>query len=218
MNPILRPTHAVEQARNSARSSVVAASSDDSSSIRCRAALPGRLRWVAALLLAGGAIALCRVPAPAADWPTYRHDNARSGRTDEGPPLPLSQHWVFKPLHGPRPAWGEPNPRPSGGWYGLTELRRVHFDDAFHTVAAGGAVFFASSADGKVYCLDLHTGALRWAAPTGAPVRLAPTVWNGRVYIGSDDGWVYCFGASDGRLSGNSVPPPTIRGCWAAGG
>ena len=114
MNPILCPTHAVEQARNSARSSVVAASSDDSSSIRCRAALPGRLRWVAALLLAGGAIALCRVPAPAADWPTYRHDNARSGRTDEGPPLPLMQRWVFKPLHGPRPAWGEPNPKFGG--------------------------------------------------------------------------------------------------------
>ena len=200
MNPILCPTHAVEQARNSARSSVVAASSDDSSSIRCRAALPGRLRWVAALLLAGGAIALCCMPASAADWPTYRHDNARTGRTDEKLPMPLMQRWVFKPLHGPRPAWGEPNPRPSGGWYGLTELRRVHFDDAFHTVAAGGAVFFASSADGKVYCLDLHTGALRWAAPTGAPVRLAPTVWNGRVYIGSDDGWVYCFGASDGKV------------------
>ncbi len=35
---------------------------------------------------------------------------------------------------------------------------------------------------------------------TGGPVRLAPSVENGRVYAGSDDGNVYCLGADDGRL------------------
>ncbi len=66
----------------------------------------------------------------AGDWPTYRHDNARSGMTAESLKLPLTECWVYHPRHKPEPAWGEPNPRPVGGWYGLTEQRRVHFDDA----------------------------------------------------------------------------------------
>ena len=29
---------------------------------------------------------------------------------------------------------------------------------------------------------------------------MAPTVTNGRVYVGSDDGYAYCLDAKDGRL------------------
>lgn len=135
----------------------------------------------------------------AADWPTYRHDVARSGITTEQVRPPLVECWVFRPRHAPEPAWDDPNPRPVGGWYGLTELRRVHFDDAFHVAAVGGAVYFGSSADGKVYSLDAATGKERWSVLTGGPVRLAPTVWRDQVYVGSDDGFVYCLNAGDGK-------------------
>ncbi|MBM4090507.1 MAG: methyltransferase domain-containing protein [Planctomycetes bacterium] len=134
----------------------------------------------------------------ASDWPAYRHDSARSGVSDESLATPLVPRWAFQPRHAPRPAWGEPNPRPVGGWHGLTERRRVHFDDAFHAVVANGAVYFGSSADGKVVCLDAATGRQRWDALTGGPVRLAPTVWQDSVYVGSDDGFVYCLQAEDG--------------------
>lgn len=141
---------------------------------------------------------LLAAPLLAADWPTYRHDNERSGVTAEELRPPLKQCWVFEPRHTPRPAWGDPNPRPRGGWYRLREKRRVHFDDAFHVVAAGGALYFGSSADGTVCSLDATDGSLRWTALTGGPVRLAPTLSGDRLYVGSDDGHAYCLRASDG--------------------
>ena len=149
-----------------------------------------------------GLAVMAVVAAPAAslagDWPTYRHDNARSGVTAEQVKPPLVECWVFRPRHAPEPAWGDPNPRPVGGWYGLHERRRVHFDDAFHVAVAGGAVYFGSSADGKVVSLDARTGKERWSAMAAGPVRLAPTVWEDKVYVGSDDGFVYCLRAGDG--------------------
>ncbi len=135
----------------------------------------------------------------AGDWPTYRHDPARSGVTSESLKTPLDPCWVFRPRHAPDAAWGSPNPRPVGGWHGLNELPRVRFDDAFHVAVADGAVYFGSSADGKVYSLDAATGKPRWSALSGGPVRLAPTVSGGKVYVGSDDGFVYCLRAGDGR-------------------
>lgn len=143
------------------------------------------------VVLAGGAAAL------AADWPTYRHDAARSGITSEQLQPPLSECWVFKARHAPQPAWGDPKPQPVEG---ILELRRVHFDDVFQPVAADGAVFFGSSADNKVYCLEAATGRIRWTRITGGPVRLAPMVSGGRVFVGSDDGYAYCLSTEDGSV------------------
>lgn len=77
----------------------------------------------------------------------------------------------------------------------MKEPIRVAYDLAYHVAVADGNVYFGSSAEDKVYCLDAATGAVRWATFTGEPVRLAPTVWQGNVYVGSDDGHVYCLSA-----------------------
>jgi len=66
--------------------------------------------------------------------------------------------------------------------------------------AVGDAVFFGSSLDDKVYCVDAKTGKTRWTYFTEGPVRLAPSIANGRVYVGSDDGCIYCLDAASGRL------------------
>ena len=145
------------------------------------------------------------------DWPTYRHDNSRSAMTAETLTTPLAESWTFKPLHAPQPAWGEPNPRPVGGWYGDKELRRIHFDDAFHVAASGGSVYFGSSADGKIVALGTETGKVRWSVITGGPVRLAPTVWQNKVYAASDDGFVYCLQAGDGALKWKFRAAPNDR-------
>jgi len=71
-------------------------------------------------------------------------------------------------------------------------------DRAFHVVVVGDSLYFGSSSSDKVVCLDTRRGAERWKFFTGGPVRLAPTVYEGKVYFGSDDGWVYCLNADDG--------------------
>jgi len=43
-------------------------------------------------------------------------------------------------------------------------------------------------------------GRLQWKAYTGGAVRFPPTIWKGRAFVGSGDGWVYAFEAQTGRL------------------
>ncbi len=175
---------------------------------RGRLCLIGCLGWLGLLVVAA---------APAADWPTYRHDKARSGVTEDRPSLPLEQCWVFRPQHAPRPGWGDPNPRPVGGWYGDTESRRVHFDDAFHVAVSDGAAYFGSSADGRVVSLDARTGKPRWTVLTGGPVRLAPAVWGDHLYVGSDDGCVYCLRLADGGEQWKFRGAPSSRKLLGSG-
>jgi len=137
-----------------------------------------------------------RASVKAEDWPTYRHDIERSGVTDEKLQFPLTECWNFRARYAPQPAWDDPKPVPIED---LLELRRAHFDDVFQVVAAGNAVYFGSSANNKVYCLDANTGRIRWTSITGGPIRLAPTVVGDRLYVASDDGYAYCLQAKDGR-------------------
>lgn len=120
------------------------------------------------------------------DWATYRANAARDGYTPDALPDNLALHWTWKSPHPPYLAW----PR----------SQRMTFDRAFHTVIAGGRVFFGNSADHQVYCLDANSGEVLWTFFTGGPVRFAPTVWQEKIYAVSDDGYLYCLEASSGKL------------------
>jgi len=138
-------------------------------------------------------------PAWADDWPTFMHDRHRSGVTAEYLELPLGKSWVFKVAHRPQPAW--PGPAKQDYWHRTFNLRStVAYDRVFHVVGAGDTIFFGSSADDKVYALDARTGRQRWTFFTEGPVRLAPFVSGNKVYVGSDDGYVYCLSHDDGSL------------------
>ena len=136
--------------------------------------------------------ALCLLAASlwGADWPAYRHDTARSGRTPEPLPATLHPQWTYQARHKPRPAWPEPG----------RELNRQAFDYAPDVVSAGGLVFFGSSADHKVYALDAANGIERWSYFTEGPIRFAPVVADGRVFVASDDGFVRCLDRENGTL------------------
>jgi outer membrane protein assembly factor BamB len=111
-------------------------------------------------------------PVAAADWPAYRADNRRSGRSEAAVPGAVRLLWQFKP-----PAEVEPTA----------------------PVAAGGLAF-VSGLDGLVRAFDASTGAARWTAPVGGPVRFPPALAQGKAYVGSGDGRVYVFEAAGGKL------------------
>lgn len=155
-------------------------------------------------------VATLALPATAADWPTYRHDGARSGIASEALAPPLYAHWVYRPHHGPRPAW--PAPAVTDYYHELFNLTpAVTYDRAFHVCVADGTLYFGSSADDTVYALDAATGETRWAFHTQGPVRLAPAWADGRVYFGSDDGRAYCLDGKTGELIWTWQPSLPLR-------
>ncbi len=143
------------------------------------------------------------------DWPTWQHDQRRSGFSgEELEPAKLAVEWTWQSNFPPQPAWHGP-----AKWDAYARIRDLpamrSYDQVFHVVAVGDSGFFGSSADDAVRCLELTTGKERWKFTTDGPVRVAPLVANGRVYFGSDDGFVYCLKATDGELLWKFQPVET---------
>lgn len=144
------------------------------------------------------------------DWPSYLHDNSRSGITSERVSFPLHENWRHRAAHTPQPAW--PPPARHDYWHNHHNLRpTVTYDRAYHVTVAGDTAYYASSVDDKVYALETATGRVRWSFFTEGPVRLAPTVADGRVFVGSDDGSLYCLDARDGARRWRFKSYPTDR-------
>ena len=154
-----------------------------------RSCIHGRFSLLSVSLIFLILFAICAA-AGAEDWPMYRSDPARSGMISEtvGPELFLQ--WKYTPTHPPKPAW----PMPS------EELPRMHNDNAYHVVVADGHAYFGSSTTDKVHSIDVGSGRIRWEFFTEGPVRFAPAILNGKVYVGSDDGYMYCIDGEEGSL------------------
>lgn len=147
----------------------------------------------------------------AADWVTYRYDNRRSGITPESIQLPLIPAWTYTSPTPPQMAWTGP-----AKWDSYANLRRLesmrNFDPAFFVIAVNDSVFFGSSVDDAVHCLDARTGQEKWVFNTDGPVRLPPSWHKGKVYFGSDDGYAYCADDAHGALVWKRKPsgPETL--------
>ncbi|MDP7657421.1 MAG: PQQ-binding-like beta-propeller repeat protein, partial [Roseibacillus sp.] len=142
------------------------------------------------------------------DWTTWMGDNARSGRAGEAlPALSQEASWVHIPSRKPAPAW--PETALSDYWRNrLTpEVPRVTFDWIHSVVVSDGRLFYGSSADDSLRCLDATTGKEQWSFIAGGPIRLAPTVMKNTVLFGCDDGAVYCLDARSGALRWKARPP-----------
>ena len=121
----------------------------------------------------------------AADWPAWRCDASRSGVSPKALPDKLTLHWSrdFLP---PIPAW--------------PDQEKMPFDMAAEPIVFGQTLFVNSSRHDCVRALDVKTGNERWTFFADGPIRFAPLAWEGKLYVVSDDGCLYCLEADTGKL------------------
>ena len=124
------------------------------------------------------------------DWPTYRHDPARSGFTKTTVPTGLTPKWQV-----------------DLGAAGTLSTVTV----------AEGKLFVASVDDHTVHALDAGSGQRAWSYTAGGRVDSPPTIWRGLAIFGCADGWVYCLNAVDGRLVWRFRGAPVARRVVAYG-
>ncbi len=122
------------------------------------------------------------------DWPTYRHDAARSGFTKTAVPANLTRAWTTG----------------VGGRLSAP-------------VVADGKVLVASINTHTVHALNAASGKEAWSFTTGGRVDSPPSVSQGVAVFGSADGWVYCVRLADGELAWRFRAAPTSRRIVAFG-
>jgi outer membrane protein assembly factor BamB len=123
-------------------------------------------------------------------WPCFRGNINRTGISKQSVKLPLRLKWVFQCKQPPQPAWPDP----------VKEPNVLDFDRVFEPVVADGLVLFGSSADNTLRAVSVDSGELVWRYTAGGPIRFAPAVADGRVYLASDDGWLRCFESKTGKV------------------
>jgi outer membrane protein assembly factor BamB len=154
---------------------------------------------------------LLPVQLPAEDWPCFHGDAKRSGISRETLAQPLHLAWSFQAAHPPTPAFKGMLAEYKSKT--LTRREAITYDYAFHPVSAGEQVLFASSTEEAVFCLDAKSGRQQWVFYAQGPVRLAPVLDQGKVYVGADDGYVYCLEAGTGNLVWKHQAAPEKRLC-----
>jgi outer membrane protein assembly factor BamB len=105
------------------------------------------------------------------DWPTFRGDATRSGRTRIPVSTDLEKQWQ-------------------------TTLK----GKISQPVIAGDKVFVTSVNTHMLHALNVNTGRPVWRFSAGGRIDSPPTIDNGRVIFGSADGYVYCLQETDGSL------------------
>ncbi len=140
------------------------------------------------------------------DWPQYKNDNYRSGRSsiaifDDT----FGEKWVYKAPQAPAIAWYGPAKEDAYALSGPLPSMR-DYDLAYSPVIVGNKLFYGSSSDDAMHCLNSDTGEEEWLFTTDGQIRIAPTFYDGNIYFGSDDGFVYCLNALTGRLKWKFSP------------
>jgi outer membrane protein assembly factor BamB len=153
----------------------------------------------------------CNIKAPEvteSDWPQFKKDNFRSGSSAIKLNVKTQgEAWVYKAPQRPVPAWYGPAKEDAYAVSGPLPSMR-DYDLAYYPIIVGSKLYYGSSSDDAVHCLDADSGKEKWTFTTDGPIRIAPTYHKGNLYLGSDDGFVYCISAIDGKLKWKFSPSP----------
>ncbi len=144
------------------------------------------------------------------DWPTFRLNAQRNAFSSaQIDPSRLVSTWIYQAKHPPSPAWHGP-----AKWDAYNDVRMHsmrNYDEVFQPIVVDRHVYFGSSVDDSVTCLDAQSGEELWSFFTDGPIRIAPTFSAGKLYFGSDDGHAYCIRATDGTLIWKYQPQAADR-------
>jgi outer membrane protein assembly factor BamB len=84
-------------------------------------------------------------------------------------------------------------------------------------VSATGTNVFATNGVGDVASLAADTGALVWKKRPAGPLRGAPTLSNGNVYVMTQDNQIYALRQNDGEAQWNEAGPVAASGIFGVG-
>ncbi|MCK4885996.1 MAG: PQQ-like beta-propeller repeat protein, partial [Planctomycetes bacterium] len=127
-------------------------------------------------------------PSAGHGWPMWRHDKGRTAVTKQKLADELHLQWTrqYPPLQH--------------AWEDIVNQDRMGYDRMYEPIVLGKTMFVGSNRSDKVVAIDTITGKEKWAFYTDGPVRFAPVGWKGKVYFVSDDGFLYCVKAQNGKL------------------
>jgi outer membrane protein assembly factor BamB len=135
---------------------------------------------------AAGLFLVCMaLAARAEDWPLSRYSASRNANSPEELPQKIKLAWALD------------LPRLTPGWI---DQPRMQFDAVYQPIVVDGRMIVASPNDDSVTAYDLKSGKELWRFMTGGPVRLPPVADKGRIFAGSDDGYLYALDAEKGAL------------------
>ena len=152
--------------------------------------------WVPVL-----ALTLIAGTAQAGDWPQWRYDAGRTAASPVELPADLKLSWVRK--YPPREqVWDDP-----------LNHDLMPYDRVFEPIIVGRRLIVPFNDRDKVLALDLDTGRELWTFYCDGPVRLppaaagsgdgtrsVPATLRDKLYLASDDGFLYCLSAVDGSV------------------
>jgi len=118
----------------------------------------------------------------------WRYDAGRSAASPATLPDHVSLLWRIE-YSQRQQAWDDP-----------LNLDLMTYDRTFEPIVLGGRMFIGFNDRDKLLALDAKTGEELWSYYSEGPVRFAPVGYQGRVYFCSDDGFLYCVNAEDGKL------------------
>ena len=159
--------------------------------------LSGRVGLCGCCLIAA---LLAATAAEGEEWPTWRGNQNRSGSSEEKLPGELKPAWMWQARHAPNPALRPPRGSAKDGGLGRPLVQTSTNDNAFQMVIAGGKLYFGSSVEESVTCLSVADGKRLWTFYSEGAIRFAPLCHEGKIYFGSDDGYVYCVDGESGKL------------------
>jgi outer membrane protein assembly factor BamB len=124
---------------------------------------------------------------PSEDWPMWRYDAQRSAASPNLIPEKLHLLWKLS-LPERTPVWDDP-----------LNQDLMSYDSQLEPIVLGGRLMIGLNDRDQLVALDAQSGQLLWRFFAEAPIRLPPVGWRDRVFVCSDDGFLYCLQADSGK-------------------